>query len=35
MATTLTALQGTRTALEASYRVTSSLGELTLSKFLR
>ncbi|NCY23734.1 MAG: hypothetical protein EBX37_02410 [Alphaproteobacteria bacterium] len=35
MATTLTALQGTRTALEASYRVTSSMGELTLSKFLR
>ena len=35
MATTLTQLQGTRTALEASYRVTSSLADLTLSRFLR
>jgi flagellin-like hook-associated protein FlgL len=35
MAATLTQLQGTRTALEASYRVTSSMADLTLSKFLR
>ncbi len=35
LADTLTRLQSTRTALEASYRVTSSLGDLTLSRFLR
>ena len=35
LAATLTKLQSTRDALEASYRVTSSLSSLTLSKFLR
>jgi flagellin-like hook-associated protein FlgL len=35
MAETLTQLQATRTALESSYRITASLADLTLSKFLR
>lgn len=35
LAETLTRLQATRNALEASYRVTSDLAALTLSKFLR
>lgn len=35
MAATLTKLQATRGALEASYRVTASLSELSLARFLR
>ena len=35
LATTLTKLQAARNALEASYRMTSSLASLTLSQFLR
>jgi flagellar hook-associated protein 3 FlgL len=35
MEETLTRLQGTRNALEASYRVTASLANLTLAQFLR
>ncbi len=35
LAVTLTRLQSTRTTLEASYRVTSGLSDLTLSRFLR
>lgn len=34
MASTLTRLQATRTQLEASYRATSGLADLTLTKFL-
>ncbi|RVT95660.1 hypothetical protein EOD42_15790 [Rhodovarius crocodyli] len=34
MATTLTRLQATQTQLEASYRITASLANLTLTKFL-
>ncbi|MCX7373261.1 MAG: flagellin [Alphaproteobacteria bacterium] len=35
LAATLTKLQGTRSALEASYRVTASLSDLSLARFLR
>lgn len=35
LATTLTRLQATRTALEASYQMTSRMASLTLSQFLR
>ena len=35
LASTLTRLQAMRNALEASYRMTSSMGSLTLSQFLR
>lgn len=35
LAATLTKLQATRGALEASYRVTASLSELSLARFLR
>jgi len=35
LATTLTRLQATRNSLEASYRMISSMGSLTLSQFLR
>lgn len=35
LAETLTRLQATRSALEASYRVTASLSELSLARFLR